>query len=401
MAEDLGLFEDLERGPGHRAGRLAPERRRVRRRLGWLAMALVVVLGVGIGGFALVRDVLARLDAPDYPGAGSGDLVVQVSDGATTSQIGAILASRDVVASARAFVNAAAQDDRVRAVQPGYYKMRAKMSGAAAVGLLLDPSSRVGMLEVRAGTQLDDTAGTGGDAAPGVLSLISRATCTELDGRSTCVSVEALREAMAQADLAALGVPSWAVAEASQAEPGRRLEGLIMPGRYDIRPGSNARAVLRTLLVASSAQLATTGILRDAGTTGLSPYQVLVVASLVEREGVTADFGKIARVIYNRLSAPIRLQLDSTINYPLDVQTLRTNQSDREHPGPYNTYLDLGLPPTPIGAASSAAITAALHATPGPWLYFVKCQADGTSCFSTTQAEHDAARRDAQARGVY
>jgi UPF0755 protein len=133
----------------------------------------------------------------------------------------------------------------------------------------------------------------------------------------------------------------------------------------------------------------------------VSPYQALVVGSLAEREGVEQDFGKIARVVYNRLPIPMRLQLDSTINYPLDRQTLLTTPADRDAPGPYNTYVNFGLPPTPIGAVSAPALQAALSPTPGGWIYFVKCEPDGASCFAVTPQEHDANRRLAQARGVY
>ena len=78
------------------------------------------------------------------------------------------------------------------------------------------------------------------------------------------------------------------------------------------------------------------------------PYDVLVVASLVEKESITADMPKVARVIYNRLGAGQRLKLDTTINYPLDVPSLYTSPENRAKPGPYNTYLNTGLPPTPI-----------------------------------------------------
>ena len=74
----------------------------------------------------------------------------------------------------------------------------------------------------------------------------------------------------------------------------------------------------------SASRLEAAGIVSKASADGVSPYQALVVGSLAEREGVEQDFGKIARVVYNRLPIPMRLQLDSTINYPLDRQTLLT-----------------------------------------------------------------------------
>ncbi|MBL7570768.1 endolytic transglycosylase MltG, partial [Escherichia coli] len=72
----------------------------------------------------------------------------------------------------------------------------------------------------------------------------------------------------------------------------------------------------------------------------------------------------------------------------------------RAAPGPYNTYLNLGLPPTPIAAASPDAIRAAVDPDPGQWIYFVKCEPTGASCFAVTPEEHDANRALAQQRNV-
>jgi UPF0755 protein len=95
-------------------------------------------------------------------------------------------------------------------------------------------------------------------------------------------------------------------------------------------------------------------------------------------------------VIYNRLGGGQRLELDSTVNYPLDLQALRTSAANRAQPGPYNSYAAPGLPPTPISAPGRDAIAAALAPATGPWFFFVRCQTDGTSCFATTLQEHQA-----------
>jgi UPF0755 protein len=110
---------------------------------------------------------------------------------------------------------------------------------------------------------------------------------------------------------------------------------------------------------------------------------------------------KVARVIYNRLGAGRRLELDSMVNYPLDLQALRTTAEDRARPGPYNSYAVAGLPPTPIAAPGREAIAAALDPEPGPWLYFVRCQSDGTSCFAVTLDEHGANVRAARQNGAF
>jgi UPF0755 protein len=363
----------------------------------------VVVLVLGLaGGAFFARDTWGLFFPPDFDGPGTGHVVVQVADGDSTRDIGATLVGDGVVASARGFGDAAEDDPRGRGIQPGFYDMQRGMPAAIAVDRMLDPAARLGRLEVRGGTQLDDTAGAGTARVPGVLSLVSQATCVVEDsGARRCTSVEDLRRTMATTDPAKLGVPDWALDAVRRASPERRLEGLIAPGNYDVTPGTDAATVLTTVVSTSASRLEAAGIVSKASSDGVSPYQALVVGSLAEREGVQQDFGKIARVVYNRLPIPMRLQLDSTINYPLDRQTLLTNPADRAAPGPYNTYVNFGLPPTPIGAVSTPALEAALSPDPGGWIYFVKCETDGASCFAVTPADHDANRRLAQARGVY
>ena len=195
---------------------------------------------------------------------------------------------------------------------------------------------------------------------PGVLSQISTATCLGEDDERRCVTVDELRKVMAESDLAALGVPEWARDGVAKAAPVRRLEGLVAPGTYDFDPTLPPLEVLRSVLAASEPRLERAGLGRDA-----SSYEVLVRASLVEREAIAPDMPRIARVITNRLGAGQRLELDSTVNYPLDVQALRTTAEARGAPGPYNSYLNLGLPPTPVSSVSDAAIAAALQPEPG------------------------------------
>jgi UPF0755 protein len=374
-------------------------KRRGRRRLLVFLLAVLLLLGAVVGGGLYLY---TSMFTPDFDGSGTGSVIVRVQDGDTTRQIGRELTDQGVVAGAAAFINAAEADgDRARSIQPGYYQLRSRMSGEAAVELLLDPASRVGQLEIRGGVQLDDTRAPDGTVAPGVLSLIAQATCLTVDGAQRCVSVDELRAAMTGTDPAQLGVPSWALADVAKADPRRRLEGLLVPGRYDVQPGLPAADVLHSLLETSATRLEASGLVAGAQSIGTTPYQVLVISSLVEKEAITPDMAKVARVIYNRLGAGRRLELDSMVNYPLDLQALRTTEADRAQPGPYNSYVVAGLPPTPISAPGKEAIAAALAPAPGPWLYFVRCQTDGTSCFAETFAEHDANVALARTNGAF
>ena len=404
MTDDLGLFGSTteERDPTRSGtvGRGDQHRRRPRRRFVLGAALAVLVLTVGAVLYG-ARELLELREVPDYAGPGGPEVIVQIEEGESLSVIGDTLFDRDVVASVRAFTLAADADPRIRAVQPGYYQVPTQISGAAAVARLLDPATRVGQLEIRGGEQLDDVGLPDGTTVPGLLTELSRASCTTVAEVRTCVSPEELRIAMRQTDPAGLGVPNWVADPVAQVEPDRRLEGLLVPGKYDVRPGSSAAELLAQVLETSVARMLTGGLPDSAADTGYSPYEVLVIASIIEREAITPDFGKVSRVIYNRLADGMALQMDSTINYPLDRQQVRTSAGDRAQSGPYNTYLNTGLPVSPIGAPSAAAIMAAANPDEGSWRYFVKCREDGTSCFSVTSAEHDAAVRDAVARGVF
>ncbi|HSZ29745.1 MAG TPA: endolytic transglycosylase MltG [Pseudonocardiaceae bacterium] len=408
MTDDFGLFRDTLDGvehsrpqrriDGRRARRQARERRRRRLVLGTVLAVLVLAVGGALFG---VRELQALRQVPDFVGAGGVQTVVQVEDGQSLTAIGATLVRRNVVASVRAFTRAAEADPRVQAVQPGYYQLRERMSGSAAVARLQEPSARVGHFEIRGGGQLDNVEEPDGKTVPGLLTQISGASCAMIGEASTCVSPADLRTAMGQTDLKALAVPRWALDPISRVEPRRRLEGLLVPGNYDVRPGSSAVELLRQVISTSVARLLAGGFPASTAGTAHSAYEVLVIASVIEREAITRDFRRVSRVINNRLAAGMPLQMDSTINYPLDRQEVSTSDADRARPGAYNTYLNVGLPASPIGSPSAAAIAAALNPEPGTWRYFVKCQKDGASCFSVTREEHEAAVRDAAARGVF
>ncbi len=388
-------YFDDERDDPPRRGRGG----RGKRALGWIGAIAVIVLLAGAAWFG-ARELLG-FGYEDYEGSGESDVLVQVADGDTTSSIAGKLEENDVVASAKAFVEASEGDSRVLSVQPGYYVMKTRMSGSSAVEQLVSPRARVGQLEIRGGTELDDTVQPDDKVTDGVLSLLSKASCADLNGTSTCVPVEQLREAAKTADLAALGAPPWAAEAVAEVDDYRRIEGLIVPGVYDVRPGADANELLGMVLQKSASRLRAAGLPDDAEPTGKTPYEVLIIASVIEREAVKQDFEKVSRVIYNRLDEGMRLEMDSTVNYPLDEPVIRTDPADRQRPGPYNTYQNTGLPPTPIGAPSEQAIEAAEEPAEGDWLFFVKCEKNGLSCFSETYDEHRRNVEDAQSRGVF
>jgi UPF0755 protein len=137
-----------------------------------------------------------------------------------------------------------------------------------------------------------------------------------------------------------------------------------------------------------------------AQTMGLSPYDILVVASLVEQEASPQDFPKVAQVIYNRLHAHHTLEFDSTVNYPLDRREVATTDADRAQRTPWNTYVSQGLPATAICSPGIDALHAAEHPQPGDWLYFVTIDAQGTTLFTKDYQQHLANIELAKRNGV-
>jgi UPF0755 protein len=405
VTDGLGLFDNSRGQERHDEDDYDDEprqpRRKKRRSPTFWVIAVVVVALIAGGAWYGVTQILGFGGFDDYSGSGEGDVVVEVKAGNGTADIGAALKEKDVVASGRAFTSAGEDVKAVKAIQPGFYLLKTKMSGKAAVDRITNKESRVGQLQIKAGTRLDDIKLPDNKVVAGVLSQISTAGTVTIDGKKTGPTVQDLLKVVETADLGQLGVPQWAAPFAMKAEPKRRLEGLISPGVYNVQPGQTAEDLLKKVLTDSASMLDGWGMPKLAEKSGYTPYQVLIMGSLVEHEGIDKDFGKIARVVYRRLETNDRLRFDSTVNYLLDAPIVTTDSNARATQSPYNTYVVGGLPPTPISATSESALKAAAAPEPGTWLYFVKCQKDGTSCFADTLPQHEANRDTARANGAF
>ena len=172
-----------------------------------LAVLVVVVVAVVFLGSRLWHSW-----SNDYSGDGKSDVVIQVHNGDSTTAIAQTLVDSQVVASARKFVDAAHGNSAMSSIQPGYYQMRTEIPAADAVRRLTDPQNRVGKLVIPEGRQLDDVQDVKTNAVTdGIFTLISRASCVQLDGKRRCVPVDELRQVAGSDAPSALNVPSWAV----------------------------------------------------------------------------------------------------------------------------------------------------------------------------------------------
>jgi UPF0755 protein len=388
-----------------RVERIREARRRRRRRFvrsATLCVFVVIVVGAVFLGARLWHSVFGG--DSDFSGEGKSDVVIQVHDGDSTTAIGQTLEDNEVVATSRAFIIAAEGNAAIQAIQPGFYKMRTEISGSDAVSRLADAQNRVGKLVIPEGRQLDDIRDVKtNDVTEGIFTLISNATCVDLDGDRRCVSADDLRDAASTALPADLSVPDWATKPVlAMGDDHRRLEGLIAPGAWDVDPSASPRDILSSLVGTSAYQYAQGGLLDTAKALSMTPYQILTVASLVQRESKPQDFDKVARVIYNRLVAPDhrRLEFDSTVNYSLDRQEVATTDADRGRETPWNTYVREGLPAAPICSPSAEALAAAEHPAAGDWLYFVTIDLQGTTLFTKDYPQHLANIELAKRNGV-
>ena len=319
-----------------------------------LVALLVIAAGVFFGGRWVVDQVGSRLgSAPDYPGPGSGSVVVEVRSGATSAQIGRDLKSRGVVKSVDAFNDAARSNDKARNIQVGFYQLKKKMKAAEALDVLVDPANLMqNVVVVPEGARVRNIVKT-------------IAAKTDIPRRAVTKAL---------ADPASIGLP---------AEAKGNPEGYLYPATYSVPPNQTAVGLLRQMVEKRLESEKLQGLAAASAKLGYTPEQILTVASILEYEANRSqDYPKVARVLYNRLDRGLPLQLDSTVAYVSgrsgDVWTTAAERGDSSE---YNTYKHTGLPPGPIGSPGEQTVGAALHPAAGNWMYFLPDFEHGTTLF--------------------
>jgi uncharacterized YceG family protein len=172
------------------------------------------------------------------------------------------------------------------------------------------------------------------------------------------------------------------------APAGATLEGFLFPATYQLRPGAPVSKLVTEQLAAFRQNISTVSLKR-AKKKNLTTYDVLVIASMIEREaGIAKDRPLIAAVIYNRLKQGMPLGIDATLRYALHDWTKPLTVSELASDSPYNTRKHTGLPPTPIGNPGLASIqAAAAPAHVGYLFYVIKPCGNGAHAFSSTDAQ--------------
>lgn len=333
------------------------------------AFAVVLSLAIlgGAGWFIYSKSHDAWMEfrtAEDYIGNGVDPVQVTVPKGATLRQISDLLFAANVVKTAKAFDREAEANADSKKIQVGKYNLRTQLPAKTALAMLLDPKNIVrNRVTLKDGVRLSQQ-----------VTALSKATgIAEKDFNA---KLKAWKK---------LGLPTWAKNGA---------EGFIFPDTYELPDKPTAANVLMLATDQFNTVATDLNIEDGASALGYSPYQVLVMASIIEKEaGVNdGDRAKIARVFYNRLQQGVLLQSDATVAYANNITgRVTTTDAERALKSPYNTYYVKGLPVGPITSPSKKSIDAALHPADGDWLYFAVINLDtGETEFNPDKAGHDA-----------
>jgi UPF0755 protein len=348
-------------GPGRGRRR---RRRRRRRTLIVLAIVLVpVVLVLVAGGWFLYQ-----LNPPGEPGR---RVEIDIPRRTGTSGIGDLLADKGVIGSSQAF-EIYVGVTRAGPFEPGHYTMRKNLGVRDAVNKLKSGPAK--------GPEFR-------------LALPPGLTLSEIADRVGGLKGHT-REGFLQV------AESGAVRSKYQPADVTSLEGLVYPDTYFISKDETDQQIL-TRLVSEFDRKADEIGLSAPNAAGLTPYQTIVAASLIEREAkLDEDRPLISAVIHNRLAAGRLLQVDATVCYAKGGCTESPTAGDLAIDSPYNTYKVAGLPPTPISSVTAKSMQAGQNPAPEPYLYYVLIDKNGKHAFATTQEEHDRNAEEARKKGL-
>jgi UPF0755 protein len=359
------------------AAAVEPLRRqtRVLKWIVWLALAVVVtlVLVAGAVGWWYVRRV-------NPPGDAGTPVTFTVEDDDTLQSISRRLEEGGIIVDAGVFEWYVERDGGLEII-PGYYEIPPGDHMGNILGRLRTPPGQTyNQVTFPEGFTIDQIAVR-------LEETVERMSADEFRAAASDPSVPS--------ELRPPGVTS--------------LEGLLFPDTYQVSNGENEAQVVERMAALMERVARQEDLVAGAARIGRTPYEVLIVASMIEREAkLDEDRPKIAAVIYNRLSpfVDMPLQIDATLLYGADPALSFAEL--RELDTPYNTYRYKGLPPTPIANPGRASIQAALNPAPAPppgdpvcqvlpdptqgcyYLYYVLADEDGGHAFAVTFEQHEA-----------
>lgn len=345
-----------------------------------VTMVVATVLLLGAAGWWTIH----QLNPSGDPGA---PVNFTINDGDTMSSVASRLDADGIIANATLFRWYASIKGNITLV-PGYYALKPGDNAGNIIEALSTPPAQTfvsvtfpeGMTIAQMGERLSSK-----------LTFMSQADFVAAATDGSIVS-----------DLLPKGVTS--------------LEGLLFPDTYQVSGDGSEARVVSTMAGMMQRVARQVDLKSGAKIRGFSQYEILIIASLIEREAkVPEDRAKIAQVIYNRLAEKMNLEIDASVKYGLDPTMTWTEMKATDHP--YNTYIYPGLPPTPIANPGRASIQAALAPSGPPpktdeacvglpagekcrYLYYVLADKTGRHVFATTYEQHLANIEKSRAAGV-
>jgi len=314
-----------------------------------LGILLGLVVAGGLGGLVYLRSL--GVNSTSDPGK---KIEVVIPSGSTARSIGALLEKEGVIESAFGFRVAAYLEGGAEDVQAGRYEIATGLSANDALAVLLEDGPIVEFVTVTfpEGSWLTDFA--------------------RILDENTHISGDTFLKV----------VTSGRIESKYRPPDVDTMEGLLFPSTYQVVERDDAASVAQRLADEFEKKADQAGMSR-AQDLGVSPYEAITVASMIEAEAqLDEERPMIARVIYNRIEEGMTLGIDATVQYAIGEHKEELTVSDLEVDSPYNTRKFAGLPPTPIGAPGLASLEAAVDPAEGPWLYYVLNDCEGHHAFS-------------------
>jgi UPF0755 protein len=376
--DDHPLFDSGDGVPYVPGAQKRSQRRRARRkrrhRIAPIVAIVLILALIGVS-YKIVTSVADRFSGrfaiPDYAGSGQGFTRVKISPGDGASDVAEAMAKAGVVKSSRAFVKAAQDSGRANDIQAGVYRVPLHASGAAAMAAILDPANR----------------------------LVSQVTIPEGYTEKQILSLLASKTGLPLAQLqnAAAGIPSLGLPDGFTP---KSAEGFLFPATYEFDPDQTALEVVQQLTGQFDTEYRKLGFAAAAKAQKLTPYQALIIASLVEAEAkFPEDRPKIARVILNRMANGTPIGIDAANRYGVLIEGKDPNSVTYTEDSPYNVRTHLGLPPTPVSNPGEASLKAAIAPAPGNWMFYVVADAAGHHIFTADESVWSQAVAKCKANG--
>ena len=300
---------------------------------------------------------------------------IMIKKGSSLTKVSIMLKQEGIIRDANVFTRMVTFLGKKKEVKAGEYEFHTRMHSWEVLNILAKGQVKPHLVTIVEGCTLSQIAQLLDD-----LEIVEKKTFLEESSSPTLIL--------------SLGLPY-----STASKPGPTLEGYLFPNTYHLLREMNSEEIIQ-MMVQQFKKVFNNDWIRSASHLGMSLKEVVTLASIIEKEAsLPEEKPFISAVFHNRLRKRIPLQSDPTVIYGIKNFNGNLTRVDLQRPSPYNTYLNTGLPPTPICNPGKDSLLAALHPSPVSYLYFVS-KNDGSHYFSSTMEEHNQAVWKYQKRGL-